>query len=64
MPFNLRKFLCPKCNHTHIELPDFLQPHKQYEKTVMEQAVQGAYSQFGMDEGSVRYWKGIKKPMK
>lgn len=64
IPFNLRKFLCPQCGHTHIELPDFLQPHKQYEKAVMGQAVQGAYSQFGMDESSVRYWRGIKKPSK
>lgn len=58
----LRRVLCTRCRMVHRELPSFLLPYKQYEKTIIEGFKKGVFTSFDLEyedypsESTIREW--------
>ena len=49
--------ICPQCGHTHTELPNFIQPYKHYEASVIQDVVDGkSRDTCEADESTIRRW--------
>jgi hypothetical protein len=49
--------ICPQCGHTHTELPNFIQPYKHYEASVIQDVVDGkSRDTCEADESTMRRW--------
>ncbi len=59
-PFNLRRYYCSCCHQLHTELPDLVQPYKQYDFKTIEKVQSGDSSDFGGDDSTIRKWRGRK----
>lgn len=49
----LKRFRCPGCNSYHIQLPDRIQPYKQYEAAVIASPVDCCPA----ESSTIRRWK-------
>ena len=58
--FQLRRLRCVLCGHTHLELPDFMQAHKHYNKTVIEAVIRGECDYCAADDSTIYRWKHPK----
>ena len=52
--FSLRRLRCSRCLKIHLELPDFMLPHKHYNAEVVEQADSELCP---ADDSTIRRWK-------
>lgn len=58
--FNLRQLNCPVCKKIHLEIPDLIQPFRQYEQATIVAVQSGDVADFAGDNSTVRYWQGKK----
>lgn len=58
--FKLRQLFCPICKKIHLEIPDLMQPYRQYEKATIVAVQSGDIASFAGDNSTVRYWQGRK----
>lgn len=57
LPFNLRRFYCPNCDHIHTEIPDMVTPYGQYDNATRERVKSGEYTIFAGDDSTIRKWR-------
>ena len=57
LPFNLRRFYCPNCDHIHTEIPDMVTPYGQYDNATRERVKSGEYATFAGDDSTIRKWR-------
>lgn len=55
--FNLRRFRCGECKKIHLEIPDFITPHKQYSKKAIDNIISGKCDYYIVDNSTVYRWK-------
>ena len=55
--YRLARLRCKSCGTLHLQLPDFMQPHKQYGADVVETVLDGVESHCPADESTIRIWK-------
>lgn len=55
--FLLRRLRCPKCAKLHLEIPDFISPHKHYSAETIRQAIRGRGGSCPADDSTIRRWK-------
>lgn len=58
--FKLRRFKCFSCDKIHLELPDFMQPHKHYSKKVIDSVVKGECDYCAADNSTIYRWQHEK----
>lgn len=54
--FSLKRLKCPECNTLHIELPDFMLPHKHYSQGTIETVISGNYAICAADNRTMQRW--------
>lgn len=59
-PFCLRRYYCSSCHQLHTELPDLVEPYKQYDSETIERVKSGDSSDFCGDDSTIRKWRGRK----
>ena len=57
--FRLRRFQCVDCKKIHIEIPDCIEPFKQYSKNTIESILSGKCNYYTVDDSTVRRWKNM-----
>lgn len=57
MRFQLRRLRCPTCCRLHLEIPDFMAPHKHYSASVIKRARAGDIDTCPADDSTIRRWK-------
>lgn len=60
--FNLRRLKCDKCNKQHEEIPDIIQPHKQYSRDTIKTAINESCDFYTMEESTVFRWRKENTP--
>ena len=55
--FSLRRLQCPECAQIHLEMPDFIQPYKRYDKATIEAVINGHCDCCAADNSTIRRWK-------
>ncbi len=55
--FLLRRFRCRECGKLHLEIPDFISPHKHYSAETIRQAIQDGGKTCPADDSTIRRWK-------
>jgi len=58
--FILRRLRCPHCGRMHLEIPDFIAPHKHYSAEVIQQALSQNQSFCPADDSTIRRWRRKK----
>ena len=53
----LRRLWCDGCKHLHTEIPDFIQPYKQYGSSVIQEVLDGGGSTCAADDSTIRRWR-------
>lgn len=53
----LRRMRCENCGKLHTELPDCMQPYKQYEADAIQAEIDGSQENPSADESTLRRWK-------
>lgn len=48
---------CETCGKLHMELPDCMQPYKQYETDAIQSEIDGVQENPSADESTLRRWK-------
>lgn len=59
-PFNLRRYYCSICHQLHTEIPDLVEPYKQYDSETIEKVKSGDLSDFCGDDSTIRKWRRQK----
>lgn len=60
IPFNLKRYFCSSCNKIHTEIPDIIQPYKQYETLTIRKVREGNSLTFAGDNSTIRKWRKEK----
>lgn len=60
--YRLRRLKCRPCKKLHLEIPDFIQPQKHYEKGVISNALSGNTCSCPADDSTIRRWKSENNP--
>lgn len=60
IPFNLKRYHCSQCQKLHTEIPDLVEPYRQYEQRTVEEVQKGNAATFAGDDSTIRYWRGKK----
>ena len=55
--YQLRRVYCKPCKALHIELPDFIHPHKQYGSKVIKTALSGINDDCPAENSTIWRWK-------
>ena len=55
--FILKRVYCPTCNKLHMVMPDFIEPHKQYNKNVIDGVRNGTNDCSAADNATLYRWK-------
>ena len=55
--FLLRRLRCNQCGKLHLEIPDFISPHKHYSAETIKQALQYKWGSCPADDSTIRRWK-------
>ncbi len=55
--FSLRRLQCLQCRRMHLEIPDFIQPHKHYDRKTIESVIAGNCDYCAADDSTIRRWK-------
>ena len=55
--FLLRRLRCMKCGKLHLEIPDFIAPHKHYSAEAIRQALREGGGWCPADDSTIRRWK-------
>lgn len=58
----LRRLRCPLCGVLHLEMPDFLLPHKHYDREVINLVLNGDSSTCPADDSTILRWKRQNHP--
>ena len=58
----LRRLRCPQCGVLHLEIPEFLLPHKHYDREVISTVLSGDSSSCPADDSTIRRWKKQNYP--
>lgn len=58
----LRRLRCPQCGVLHLEIPEFLLPHKHYNREVINAVLSGECSSCPADDSTIRRWKNQNHP--
>ena len=58
----LRRLRCPLCGVLHLEMPDFLLPHKHYDREVIDLVLSGDSSTCPADDSTILRWKKQNHP--
>lgn len=56
IPFNLKRYYCSSCKKIHTEIPDIVQPYKQYETLTIRKVQEGNSLTFAGDNSTIRKW--------
>lgn len=59
----LRRLKCPMCDVLHLEIPDFIVPHKHYNKAVISSVQRGNDYNCPADDSTIRRWKQNHPPI-
>lgn len=60
IPLNLKRYYCIRCNKLHTEIPDIIEPYKQYDSLTIEKVKSGDTSSFAGDDSTIRNWQRKK----
>lgn len=60
IPLNLKRYYCSRCNKLHTEIPDIIEPYKQYDSLTIEKVKSGDISSFAGDDSTIRNWQRKK----
>ena len=55
--FLLRRLRCSECGKLHLEIPDFISPHKHYSAETIRQALRERGGSCPADDSTIRRWK-------
>ena len=55
--FLLRRLRCLECGKLHLEIPDFVSPHKHYSTEAIRQALREGGGSCPADDSTIRRWK-------
>lgn len=55
--YSLRRFRCLSCKKLHLQIPDFIQKNKHYEKSVIQEARVGQFSDCPAEDSTIRRWR-------
>lgn len=61
--FQLRRLRCPACRRLHLELPDFMRPHKHYSASVIQAVETGDDISCPADDSTIRRWRKNHPPV-
>jgi hypothetical protein len=60
--FQLRRLRCLNCKKLHTELPDFMQPKKHYESSLIMDVIADHTNSCPADDATIRRWRKEKHP--
>lgn len=58
----LRRFRCPRCHELHLQLPDFMAPHRHYEAAVIRAVLDGRGQSCPAEDVTIWRWIEADRP--
>jgi uncharacterized protein YbaR (Trm112 family) len=55
--YRLRRLVCESCGKLHTELPDCMQPYKQYEADAIQAEIDGSQENPHADDNTLKRWR-------